>query len=86
MAGRTDQASKLIGELQELSRRRYVASFDLATAFVGSGDKQAALALLLAAVEERSPRLLFIKVDPRFDVLRGDARFQKVVGRVYRAN
>lgn len=86
VAGRAGQASSLIGELRELSARRYVSPFDLATAFVGSGDKQRALASVLAAVEERSPRLLFLKVDPRFDVLRPNARFQELVAQVYPPN
>ena len=86
VAGRAGQASNLIGELRELSARRYVSPFDLATALVGSGDKQRALASVLAAVEERSPRLLFLKVDPRFDVLRPNARFQELVAQVYPPN
>jgi TolB-like protein len=82
LAGRTDEAAKLIGELQELSGRRYVSSFDLAIAVSGLGDQQRVLALLERAVEERSPRLLFITVDPRFDVLRSKLRFKEVLGRV----
>ena len=58
VAGKTRDTLRLIGELKELSGRRYVASFDMAIALLGLGDKNRALASLEKAVEERSPRLL----------------------------
>jgi TolB-like protein/DNA-binding winged helix-turn-helix (wHTH) protein/Flp pilus assembly protein TadD len=86
LAGRADEARRLIDELQKLSQRKYVASVDIAAAFLGLGEKNQALTLLEKAVQERSPRLLFLGVDPRFDVLRSDARFQLLAKRVVPSN
>ncbi len=77
-AGRTNDALQLFRHLELQSSSRYVAYFDIATAFLGIGDKARALASLERAVEEHSPRLLFLSVDPRFDVLRHDVRFMHI--------
>jgi tetratricopeptide (TPR) repeat protein len=82
VAGRTNEARHLIDDLEKASQRVYVASFDMATAFTGLSNKDRALESLERAVEERSPRLLFLTADPRFDVLRGDARFVQIGRRV----
>jgi TolB-like protein/DNA-binding winged helix-turn-helix (wHTH) protein len=83
VAGRATQARTLIRKLQNLSEQRYVAAFDIAIAFAGLGNNDAALELLGKAVEERSPRLLFLDVDPRFDGLRSDARFRELAKRIH---
>ena len=80
-AGRRRDALRWIDELKKLSARRYVASFDMAIAFLGLGDRERTLAYLETAVEERSPRLLFLTIDPRFDRLRSDSRFQRLLER-----
>lgn len=82
LAGRTGNTLILIDELKNLSARRYVASFDMAIAVLGLGDANRALTFLEKAVEERSPRLLFLAVEPRFDPLRSNARFKELIHRV----
>lgn len=76
----------MIDQLESLAGRRYVASFDMALAWLGMGDHDGTLRSLERSVEERSPRLLFLAVDPRFDPLRSNARFQALVGRVGAVN
>jgi eukaryotic-like serine/threonine-protein kinase len=48
----------------------------------GLGDHELALDELERAVKERSGWLVFLRVDPRFDALRGDTRFQQIVDRM----
>jgi TolB-like protein/DNA-binding winged helix-turn-helix (wHTH) protein/tetratricopeptide (TPR) repeat protein len=84
VAGRKTDALRIIDDLEELARRRHVASFDLAIGWLGLGDNKRALASLEKALEERSPRLLFLSVEPRFDPLRSDAGFQALIKRVGR--
>jgi TolB-like protein/DNA-binding winged helix-turn-helix (wHTH) protein/tetratricopeptide (TPR) repeat protein len=82
VTGRRADALKLIEELKQQASRRYVASFDMAMAWLGLGDYERSLALLERAVEDRSPRLLFLMVEPRFDPLRSHARFQALIKRI----
>jgi TolB-like protein/DNA-binding winged helix-turn-helix (wHTH) protein/Tfp pilus assembly protein PilF len=84
VAGRRGQAKKLFDDLRNLSKRRYVSSYDLALASLGIGETNRAFALLARAVEERSPRAAFLGVDPRFDGLRSDARFKELMIRIGR--
>jgi hypothetical protein len=48
----------------------------------GSGDTSAALAALDTAIRDRLDVVTGLKVDPLFDRLRGEARFQTLVARV----
>jgi tetratricopeptide (TPR) repeat protein len=82
VTGRRRDASKVIDQLKTLAARQYVASFDMALAWLGLGDPDRCLASLEQSVEDRSPRLLFLSVEPRFDPLRSNPRFQAVVRRV----
>jgi Flp pilus assembly protein TadD len=81
-AGKRSQAQKLFNDLRSLSKQRYVSSYDLALASLGVGETDQAFALLAQAVEEHSPRAAFLGVDPRFDGLRSDARFKRLMLRV----
>jgi TolB-like protein/DNA-binding winged helix-turn-helix (wHTH) protein/Tfp pilus assembly protein PilF len=82
LAGRRTQAVKLLQDLKKMAGRIFVSSYDLALAHVGMGEKAEALLLLGQAVDERSPRVAFLGVDPRFDGLRGDAGFKALMSRV----
>src|SRR5207247_2393794 len=78
-SGKRAEAQKVLAELKELSKRRYVPPFDIALVYVGLGDKAHALEWLQKAYEDRSVRLTYIKVDPQLDTLRGEPRFQDLL-------
>jgi len=78
-AGHRAQALQIIAELNDSAERRFVSSYDLAIASAGLGKKIETLDLLEAGVRERSPRVAFLAVDPRFDFLRADARFRALL-------
>jgi TolB-like protein/DNA-binding winged helix-turn-helix (wHTH) protein/tetratricopeptide (TPR) repeat protein len=82
LTGRRTDALKAIGRLKEMAGSRYVASYDMALAWLGVGDNHRAFALLENAFEDRSPRLLFLAVEPRFDSLRSAPQFQSLIRRV----
>jgi hypothetical protein len=67
----------------DIGRNRFVTSYGYALIYAGLGDKDQALIWLRKAVEERSHWLVWIMVDPRFDVLRSDPRFEQLVRSVY---
>jgi serine/threonine-protein kinase len=74
-AGRAHDARKVISELTNRSAREYVSPYALALVHAGLGETQRALEWLERAGEERTPRLLFLSVEPMFDGLRSDPRF-----------
>jgi Flp pilus assembly protein TadD len=79
MSGNKRKAQKVLDQLTELSKRRYVSPFDLAVVHVGLGDKDQAVKELRRAYEERSPHLVLLKAEPVFDNLRSDTRFAQVL-------
>ena len=54
----------------------------LASVYVGLGDKDQAFHSLAKAVEERDSALAYAKVDPMYDTLRSDPRFQDLLQRL----
>jgi len=76
------EAQRVLDQLLAISKQRFVSSYDLATIYVGLGDREKALAWLDKAVEERSDLLVYVEVDPRFDTLHSDARFRNIVQKV----
>jgi serine/threonine protein kinase/Tfp pilus assembly protein PilF len=80
-SGRRDEAQKILSEMMELSKSRYVSPLYVATIYTGLGDKDRAVEWLNKAYEGRHPGLVLIKIDPMFDDLRGDARFQELLKR-----
>jgi TolB-like protein/class 3 adenylate cyclase/Tfp pilus assembly protein PilF len=82
VAGKREEAQKTINELNEISQRRYVPAYFIALIYVGLDDKDQAFAWLEKAFVERSAGMVFIKVEPMFDPVRPDPRFQDLVRRV----
>ena len=82
VSGKKAEAQKVLAELKDLSKRRHVAPFDIALVYIGLGDKPQALGWLERAYEDHSQRLMWIKVDPRLDSLRGEQRFKDLLRRM----
>jgi serine/threonine protein kinase/Flp pilus assembly protein TadD len=79
VAGKKEEAFKIIEELKELSKKKYIPSYSIAIIYVGLNEKEQAVSWLEKAVEERYWRVLSIKVDPRFDSLRSDSRYKAIL-------
>ena len=60
----------------------YVPATDYASAYIRLGDKEQAFAWLDRAVQERNSFALEFKVNPIYDKLRDDPRFQDLLRRV----
>ena len=81
-AGRRADALRLLGELKKRQRTGYVPAGAFVNAYLGLGDNDEAFVWFEKAYEEQSNILIYIKVFPLFDPLRGDPRFQDLVRRV----
>jgi tetratricopeptide (TPR) repeat protein len=84
-AGERSQAVQLLDELSALSKQRYVPSYLFAVVYAGLDEKDQAFAWLEKAYEERSGALPFLKVNPTWDPLRSDPRFEALVAKVFSA-
>ncbi|MGH9501306.1 MAG: protein kinase domain-containing protein [Terriglobales bacterium] len=65
--------------LKEVSKRGYVSSYNIAQIYARLADRNQALAALELAYNQRDSNLTYVKVEPAFDDLRSDPRFQKIV-------
>ena len=79
LAGNRGEALKLVGQLNEQSKQRYISPFNRAVIYGGLGDKRRAMEWLEKAYDERSVSLNLLKLSPAFISLRGDARFDAMV-------
>lgn len=82
VSGRRGEAERMLGELEKLAKTHYVSAFSRALVYAGLANKKEALAWLEKAYEERSDDMAMLKVDPRFDALRSDPRFQALLRRM----
>jgi TolB-like protein/Flp pilus assembly protein TadD len=85
-SGRPVDAQRPINKLLELNRRQPIDASLLLWAYTGMGNKEQAFAWLEKAYDQHSNILTRIKVDPAFDSLRDDPRFQDILARVHLAN
>jgi len=82
-SGNKTEAVKILGQLQELSKQRYVSAYSLAIVYLGLGDKEEALRWLEKSYQDRAGTDIgSIKIDPLLDPLRGDPRFEALVAKV----
>jgi tetratricopeptide (TPR) repeat protein len=79
-AGDTKEATEILVKTKDLSSKR-VAYF-IASIYAALGNNTEAIAWLTKAVDEFDTVVIDLKVDPRFDSLRQDARFTALLGRM----
>jgi TolB-like protein/Flp pilus assembly protein TadD len=82
LAGRRAEAQKVLDQLKELSKRKYVPAGSIAQIYVAFGEKDKAFEGLEKAYNERSLGFAEIKVSPVYDPLRSDPRFHDLLRRM----
>ena len=80
-AGQQSEAQRALDKLLELNRRQQIDPSALTQAYIGMGNKGKAFNLLENAYSQHSA-LTTLKVDPIYDPLRSDPRFQDLLRRV----
>jgi TolB-like protein/Tfp pilus assembly protein PilF len=82
LAGAREEAAAIVSRLEAEAGNVYVPGYHLALAHCGLGNRDAAFALLEKACADREPAVVNLKVEPRFDPLRRDARFGALLQRL----
>ena len=82
--GKTDEARKVLARLSEEAKSRYVAPYAFAVVLAALGDKAHAIDELEHGYDEGGFYISLITVDPLFDDLRGDPRFDALVQKITR--
>ncbi len=81
-SGKRVEARAALEELLRLSTERYVPPYPIAMIYNGLGERDEAIAWLERGYEQREPRMSFLKVEPKWNNLRSDPRFQDLMRRV----
>ena len=80
--GQPAEAQAILSRFAELSKTRYVTSYGVALVHAGLGHDEEALNALERAFDERSHWLVWLKLDPRFSMIRNDPRFTNLLSRI----
>jgi eukaryotic-like serine/threonine-protein kinase len=81
-SGKPAEARGLLEELLKLSTERYVSPYNIALIYNGLDERDETLAWLEQGYQKRDPRMVFLKVEPKWNNLRADPRFQDLLRRV----
>jgi Flp pilus assembly protein TadD len=76
------EAEKIINELNGRETREYIDPVLVAYIYIALGDKDGAFASLQKAYQQRSGLICFLQIEPKFDRLRSDPRFQDLERRM----
>jgi len=77
------EAGKILDQLKELSKDRYVSAYSFALIYLGLGDKEEALGWLEKSCQDRAGSDIgYIRIDPLLDPLRGDPRFEALAEKI----
>jgi DNA-binding winged helix-turn-helix (wHTH) protein/Flp pilus assembly protein TadD len=79
--GRTNEALQVLNTLEAIARDRYVPPYAMAQIHLGLGDRDLALEWLERAFDVRDVHLVLLPADPKWDSVRGDARFVALLKR-----
>ena len=81
-SGKQGEARAELEGLLKLSTERYVSSYNIALIYNGLDERDKTLDWLERAYKERDPKMVFLKVEPKWNNLRDDPRFQDLVRRI----
>ena len=79
VAGKRGLALQVMEDLTRMAKTRHVSPQYMALVQTGLGNKREALALLEMSYEQHEAPLALLRVDPRWDPLRGQPRFQQLL-------
>ena len=81
-SGNIKEANRILDELHRRSKNEFVSASNFTLLYLGLNLKDQALIWLEKTFKEKAPFMCYLKVDPRFDKIRGDERFANLMKRV----
>jgi serine/threonine-protein kinase len=78
-AGRRTEAEQMLAKLEEIASQGYVSPVAFSTIHIGLGNAGAALDWADRAYDQRRGWLAYLTVNPLFDPLRKEPRFEALV-------
>ena len=82
-AGQREEAEKILAQLTEQAKSRYVSAYAFALMYLAFGDKERAIEEMERAYRERAGvDVWLIKVDLMLDDLRGNPRFEALAEKI----
>ncbi len=81
-SGRTAEARAVLEELSKLATERYVPPYYIALIHNGLGEEDQALTWLERGFEQRDAKMVFLKVEPKWNNLRSEPRFVDLMKRL----
>jgi adenylate cyclase len=82
LSGDRTAAERMLKELNELAKKRYVSSLEIARLHLALGETDQVFDCFNKAVEEREGWLIWVKLEPSFDSLRSDPRYAELLRRM----
>ncbi|MGA7414174.1 MAG: winged helix-turn-helix domain-containing protein [Bryobacteraceae bacterium] len=82
LSGNRAETTKIVDRLSKTASKTYVPATSFALLYLGLGQNDEGFKWLEKAYAERSPHLVYLKVDPKFDRLRADPRFAELLRRI----
>ena len=82
LIGKKAEARRILRRVLDLARTYQVSPGLIAMMYIGLNDGEQALTWLEKAYQQHSPMMAWLKVDPRFDGIRSEPRFQELMRHV----
>src|SRR5580704_17836081 len=84
-SGDRPKAEQILRELEEMAKRQYVNSTAFADIHLGFAEKENALDWLEESYKDQESACWYLKVDPIYDSVRNEPRFQALVKKIFGA-
>ena len=81
-SGKQAEARALLATLLQSSTKHYVSPYSIALLYNGLGERDKTLTWLERGYVQRDPKMVFLKVEPKWNNLREDPNFQDLLRRV----
>lgn len=78
-SGQHERAKQAVKEIMEVEKSEPISRYVIARSFAAIGERERAFDELSQAFQHRDGLLIVLKIDPNFDELRDDPRFQELV-------